>query len=92
VFGVAHRDPVVAEAALKVLGMVSAPQHLMHPRIASRVLTAGRDDGLPINNRVSERAPTTTRTDSSGRATVAASQGDAPHNPASEEKSWPGHR
>ena len=40
VFGVAHHDPVVAEAALKVLGMVDAPQHLMHPRIASRVLTA----------------------------------------------------
>jgi hypothetical protein len=44
-FGVAHRDPVVAEAALKVLGMVSPPQHLLHPRIAWRVLRGGH--GLP---------------------------------------------
>ena len=48
VFGVAHRDPVVADAALKVLGMVSPPQHLMQPRIAWRVLTGGRDRGLPV--------------------------------------------
>ena len=41
VFRVAHRDPVVADAALKVLGMVSPPQHLMHPRIAWRVLNGG---------------------------------------------------
>jgi hypothetical protein len=47
-FGVAHRDPVVAEAALKVLGMASPPQHLMQPRIAWRVLTGGRDRGLPV--------------------------------------------
>ena len=39
VFGVAHRDPVVAEAALKVIAMVNPPQHLMRPRIASRVLS-----------------------------------------------------
>ena len=47
-FGVAHRDPVVAVAALKVLGMVSPPQHLMHPRIAWRVLRGGHDRGLPV--------------------------------------------
>jgi 2-polyprenyl-6-methoxyphenol hydroxylase-like FAD-dependent oxidoreductase len=47
-FGVAHRDPVVADAALKVLGMISPPQHLMHPRIAWRVLTGGRRRGLPM--------------------------------------------
>jgi hypothetical protein len=47
-FGVAHRDPVVADAALKVLGMVSPPQHLMQPRIAWRALTGGRDRGLPV--------------------------------------------
>jgi hypothetical protein len=92
VFGVAHSDPVVAAAALKVLGMVNAPQHLMHPRIASRVLTGGRDHGLPINDRVSEPAPMATRTDPSGRAIVMARHGDAPHNPASEEKSCPRHR
>ena len=40
VFAVGHHDPVVAEAAIKVIGMIDAPQHLMHPRIASRVLTA----------------------------------------------------
>jgi len=48
VFGVGHRDPVVAEAALKVLGMVSPPQHLMHPRIAWRVLRGGRERGRPV--------------------------------------------
>ena len=89
VFGVAHRDPVVAEAALKVLGMVNAPQHLMHPRIASRVLTGGRDHGVPINDRVSKPASMSARTDSAGRATVATRHGDAPHNPASEEKWCP---
>jgi hypothetical protein len=47
VFRVGHRDPVVAEAALKVIGMVSPPQHLMHPRIAWRVLRGGRERGLP---------------------------------------------
>jgi 2-polyprenyl-6-methoxyphenol hydroxylase-like FAD-dependent oxidoreductase len=91
-FGVAHRDPVVAEAALKVLGMVNAPQHLLHPRIASRVFTGGRLHGLPINDRAPERAPMSTRTDSSGRASVAARHWDAAHSPASEEKSWPRHR
>jgi 2-polyprenyl-6-methoxyphenol hydroxylase-like FAD-dependent oxidoreductase len=48
VFGVGHRDPVVAEAALKVLGMVSPPEHLMHPRIAWRVLRGGRGRGRPV--------------------------------------------
>ena len=48
VFGVGHRDPVVAEAALKVLGMVSPPQHLMHPRIAWRVFRGGRERGRPV--------------------------------------------
>jgi 2-polyprenyl-6-methoxyphenol hydroxylase-like FAD-dependent oxidoreductase len=47
-FGVAHRDPVVAEAALRVIGMVSPPQHLMHPRIAWRVLIGGHERGLPV--------------------------------------------
>jgi 2-polyprenyl-6-methoxyphenol hydroxylase-like FAD-dependent oxidoreductase len=41
-FGVAHRDAVVAEAALEVIGMVRPPRHLMQPRIAWRVLTHGR--------------------------------------------------
>ena len=47
-FGVAHRDPVVAGAALKVYGMVSPPQHLMHPRIAWRVLRGGRERPCPL--------------------------------------------
>jgi 2-polyprenyl-6-methoxyphenol hydroxylase-like FAD-dependent oxidoreductase len=47
-FRVAHRDPVVADAALRVLGMVSPPQDLMHPRIAWRVLRGGRERGLPV--------------------------------------------
>lgn len=48
VFGAGHRDPVVAEAALRVLGMVSPPQHLMHPRIAWRVLRGGRERGRRV--------------------------------------------
>ncbi len=36
---VAHRDPVVAKAFMDVSGMVASPQHLMHPRIVSRVFT-----------------------------------------------------
>jgi hypothetical protein len=47
VFAVAHRDPVVADSALRVLGMVSPPHHLMHPRIAWRVLRGARERGLP---------------------------------------------
>jgi 2-polyprenyl-6-methoxyphenol hydroxylase-like FAD-dependent oxidoreductase len=46
--GVAHHDPVVAGAALKVIGMISPPQHLMHPRIAWRVLTGGRELGQSV--------------------------------------------
>jgi 2-polyprenyl-6-methoxyphenol hydroxylase-like FAD-dependent oxidoreductase len=47
-FGVAHRDPVVAEAVVQVIGMVSPPKHLMHPRIAWRVLGGGPARGLPV--------------------------------------------
>ena len=39
---VAHRDPVVATAFMEVNGMVAPPQHLMRPRIVSRVLMGGR--------------------------------------------------
>jgi len=42
---VAHRDPVVAGAFMAVSGMVEPPRHLMHPRIAWRVLRAGRVRG-----------------------------------------------
>jgi 2-polyprenyl-6-methoxyphenol hydroxylase-like FAD-dependent oxidoreductase len=52
--GVAHCDPVVAEAVLKVLGMISPPRHLMQPRIVWRVLGGGvigdavRDGGAVV--------------------------------------------
>jgi 2-polyprenyl-6-methoxyphenol hydroxylase-like FAD-dependent oxidoreductase len=39
---VAHGDPVVAKAFMAVNGMVAPPQHLMRPRIISRVFTGGR--------------------------------------------------
>ena len=39
---VAHRDPVVAKAFMAVNGMVAPPQHLMGPRIVSRVFMGGR--------------------------------------------------
>jgi 2-polyprenyl-6-methoxyphenol hydroxylase-like FAD-dependent oxidoreductase len=38
---VAHRDPLVADAFLRVNTMVAPPQHVMRPRIASRVLRGG---------------------------------------------------
>jgi 2-polyprenyl-6-methoxyphenol hydroxylase-like FAD-dependent oxidoreductase len=38
---VAHRDPLVADAFLRVNAMVAPPQHVMRPRIASRVLRGG---------------------------------------------------
>jgi 2-polyprenyl-6-methoxyphenol hydroxylase-like FAD-dependent oxidoreductase len=48
VFGVGHRDPVVADAALRVIGMVSPPRHLMKPRIAWRVLARGGERVPPV--------------------------------------------
>ena len=39
---VAHDDPVVAQAFMAVNGMAAPPQHLMRPRIVSRVLHGGR--------------------------------------------------
>jgi hypothetical protein len=39
---VAHRDPVVAKAFMEANGMVAPPQHLMCPRIVSRVFLGGR--------------------------------------------------
>ncbi len=39
---VAHHDPVVAHAFMAVNGMVAPPQHLMRPRVVSRVLHGGR--------------------------------------------------
>ena len=39
---VAHNDPIVAKAFIEVNGMVAPPQHLMGPRVVSRVLTGGR--------------------------------------------------
>ena len=39
---VAHRDPMVATAFMEVNGMVARPQHLMRPRIVSRVFLGGR--------------------------------------------------
>jgi phytoene dehydrogenase-like protein len=38
---VAHRDPVVAKAFMEVNGMVVPPQHLMRPRIVTRVFAGG---------------------------------------------------
>jgi 2-polyprenyl-6-methoxyphenol hydroxylase-like FAD-dependent oxidoreductase len=42
---VGHHDPVVAQAFMAVNGMVAPPQHLMRPRIVSRVLRGGRGPG-----------------------------------------------
>lgn len=53
----AHRDPVVAKAFMEVNGMVTPPQHLMRPRIVSRVFTRRRS---PARNSIAvslENAP-----------------------------------
>jgi 2-polyprenyl-6-methoxyphenol hydroxylase-like FAD-dependent oxidoreductase len=42
---VAHRDPAVALAFLKVIGLVAPPQSLLHPRVVWRVATGGRAVG-----------------------------------------------
>lgn len=38
----AHRDPVVAAAFIRVVGMLDRPQQLLHPRILGRVLGGAR--------------------------------------------------
>ncbi|WP_370323814.1 FAD-binding protein [Euzebya sp.] len=45
VLPVAHRDPEVADALIRVIGLVDRPQALMHPRTMWRVLSGslGRD-------------------------------------------------
>jgi 2-polyprenyl-6-methoxyphenol hydroxylase-like FAD-dependent oxidoreductase len=51
---VAHRDPVVAKAFMEVNGMVAPPQHLMRPRIVTRVFAGGHGpahtSGAPIES------------------------------------------
>ncbi|MGY1718325.1 FAD-dependent oxidoreductase [Blastococcus sp. SYSU DS0552] len=54
----AHHDPQVAEAFIRVVGMLSRPQALTHPRLLGRVLIGsrrapGRDatDGVPADGR-----------------------------------------
>jgi 2-polyprenyl-6-methoxyphenol hydroxylase-like FAD-dependent oxidoreductase len=39
---VAHRDPVVAQTLLGVIGLVAPPERLVHPRILWRVATGAR--------------------------------------------------
>jgi 2-polyprenyl-6-methoxyphenol hydroxylase-like FAD-dependent oxidoreductase len=58
---VAHRDPVVAKAFMAVNGMVAPPQHLMRPRIVSRVFTGGRSPAGKNANATAESAPGTRR-------------------------------
>lgn len=43
----AHRDPAVAEAFIRVVGMLDRPQGLMHPRILWRVLGRARRGTSP---------------------------------------------
>ncbi len=42
---VAHRDPEVAAALIRVIGMLDRPQRLMRPRLLWRVLGGSRQDG-----------------------------------------------
>jgi 2-polyprenyl-6-methoxyphenol hydroxylase-like FAD-dependent oxidoreductase len=53
----AHHDPVVAEAFIRVVGMLDRPQALMHPRILRRVLgRARRADAEGAGTRIGSRA------------------------------------
>jgi 2-polyprenyl-6-methoxyphenol hydroxylase-like FAD-dependent oxidoreductase len=45
---VAHHDPAVAEAFVRVIGMLARPQDLMHPRILWRVLRKIRQQGRAV--------------------------------------------
>jgi 2-polyprenyl-6-methoxyphenol hydroxylase-like FAD-dependent oxidoreductase len=59
---VAHRDPVVAKAFMAVNGMVAPPQHLMRPRIVSRVFMGSRSSAPRerLRNRRERTRDTTT--------------------------------
>jgi hypothetical protein len=48
VFPAATRDPVVALRLLHVIGLVAAPESLMHPAVVARVLRDRRRHGAPI--------------------------------------------
>jgi 2-polyprenyl-6-methoxyphenol hydroxylase-like FAD-dependent oxidoreductase len=71
---VAHRDPVVAKAFMEANGMMTPPQHLMRPRVVSRVLTGGRTPariGGPLSLESAPTADTTrgrSRTESAARS------------------------
>jgi 2-polyprenyl-6-methoxyphenol hydroxylase-like FAD-dependent oxidoreductase len=45
---VAHHDPAVATAFIRVIGMLARPQDLMHPRILWRVLRKVRQQGRMV--------------------------------------------
>lgn len=51
---VAHQDPVVAEAFIRVIGMLARPSELIHPRILSRVM-AGSATVPALRTRRSKR-------------------------------------
>lgn len=55
---VAHHDPVVASAFIRVIGMLDRPQQLMAPRTLWRVMTDGRRGTEPVESasRVGSRA------------------------------------
>ncbi|MCF6742827.1 hypothetical protein E9529_00785 [Blastococcus sp. KM273128] len=58
---VAHRDPVVAAAFIRVVGMLARPSELMHPRVLTRVLLGSRrragsgGTGVPAGTRARPR-------------------------------------
>jgi 2-polyprenyl-6-methoxyphenol hydroxylase-like FAD-dependent oxidoreductase len=52
-FRVAHCDPVVAEAALRLVAMVGRPEHLIHPRILWRVFRGARQDRVTVSEGIS---------------------------------------
>jgi hypothetical protein len=61
----AHADPVVAKAFMEVNGMVTSPQHLMRPRIVSRVFI-GRGRPTRKSGTVSLENPPGARPSGSG--------------------------
>ena len=47
---VAHHDPAVASAVIRVVGMLDRPQQLMHPRTLWRVMTGRRRESRPVES------------------------------------------
>lgn len=81
---VAHRDPAVAEAFVRVVGMLDRPQQLFRPGLVWRVLTGGSGPRRPLAPRTSTGSTDTPpgHVTEAGRAVVR-------HRPDRARAAWP---